>query len=126
MKRSFRLSDSKPDPRRDVSDELRFHIEMRTQEFIEQGMSAEDARRAALAAFGDVGEIEAEVRGERAQVVRLAESVPTILLTGQPWASEEMAEELGLVAVVRKPFSLSELCLGVTQTLRDWTRATTV
>jgi hypothetical protein len=49
MKRSFRLSDSRPDPRRDVSDELRFHLEMRTQEFIEQGMSPDDARRAALA-----------------------------------------------------------------------------
>jgi hypothetical protein len=56
MKRSFRLSDVRPDPRRDVSDELRFHLEMRTQEFIEQGMTADDARRAALAGFGDVSE----------------------------------------------------------------------
>ncbi|MFN2565811.1 MAG: ADOP family duplicated permease [Gemmatimonadaceae bacterium] len=70
MKRSFRLSDSKPNPGRDVSDELRFHLEMRTQEFIEQGMTPDDARRAARAAFGDVGEIEAEVRSERARRTR--------------------------------------------------------
>jgi putative ABC transport system permease protein len=44
MKRSFRSSDIKPDPRRDVADELRFHLEMRTQEFIEKGMSPEGAR----------------------------------------------------------------------------------
>jgi CheY-like chemotaxis protein len=62
---------------------------------------------------------------ERAQVAYLAMTAPTILLSGHPWASEAMAEELGLVAVVRKPFSLSELCLCVTQTLRDWMRTTT-
>jgi putative ABC transport system permease protein len=70
MRRSFRLTDSKPNPRRDVSDELRFHLEMRTQEFIEQGMSPDDARRAALAAFGNVAEIEAVVRGERTHRAR--------------------------------------------------------
>jgi putative ABC transport system permease protein len=70
MKRSFRLSDSKPNPRRDVSDELQFHLEMRTQEFIEQGMSPDEARRAALAAFGDVSDIEAALRTERTQRAR--------------------------------------------------------
>jgi len=63
---------------------------------------------------------------ERAQVAYLAMTAPTILLTGRPWAGEAMAEELGLVAVVRKPFRLNDLCLCVTQTLRDWTHATTV
>ena len=61
---------------------------------------------------------------ERAQGAYLAMTAPTILLTAHPWASEAMAEELGLVAVVRKPFRLSDLCLCITQTLRDWTRAT--
>ena len=55
MKRTFRLSDSRPDPRRDVDDEIDFHLDMRTREFIERGMSPEDARRAAASAFGDVG-----------------------------------------------------------------------
>ena len=62
MPRSFRFTDSK----RDVADEIGFHLEMRTREFIERGMSPEDARRAAAASFGDVDAIEAECRDERA------------------------------------------------------------
>ena len=62
MKRLFRLSLIQHDQPRDVRDEIRFHLEMRTREFIEQGMSPEEARRAAESAFGDVGEIEAECR----------------------------------------------------------------
>jgi putative ABC transport system permease protein len=62
MKRSFRFTHS----RHDVADEIGFHLEMRTREFIERGMSPEDARRAAAASFGDVEAIEAECRDERA------------------------------------------------------------
>jgi DNA-binding NtrC family response regulator len=62
---------------------------------------------------------------ERAEVVQLAEALPTILLAGRAWVSEEGAEGLRLVALVPKPFDLNELCLLVTQTRRDWTRATT-
>jgi predicted permease len=63
MHRSFR--GIKPNASRDVADELRFHLEMRTREFIDQGMSPEDARRAADAAFGDVAAIDAQLRAER-------------------------------------------------------------
>ncbi|MFL5616408.1 MAG: ADOP family duplicated permease [Gemmatimonadaceae bacterium] len=66
MPRSFRFTHS----RRDVTDEIGFHLEMRTREFIERGMSPEDARRAAAASFGDVAAIEAECRHERTQRVR--------------------------------------------------------
>ena len=38
---------------RDVEAELRFHIEMRTQANVEQGMRPDDAQRAALQSFGD-------------------------------------------------------------------------
>ena len=62
MKRSFRFAHS----RRDVADEIGFHLEMRTREFIERGMSPDDARRAAAASFGDIDAIEAECRDERA------------------------------------------------------------
>jgi len=62
MKRTFRLSEGRAGAARDANDEIRFHLEMRTQEFIEQGMSPEDARRAAAAAFGDVDAIASEVR----------------------------------------------------------------
>ncbi|HEY2375618.1 MAG TPA: ABC transporter permease [Gemmatimonadaceae bacterium] len=61
MPRSFRLTNSK----RDVAEEIGFHLEMRTREFIERGMSPEEARRAAAAWFGDVAAIEAACRDER-------------------------------------------------------------
>ena len=64
MRRIIRRSDLRDDSARDVGDELRFHIEMRTQEFIERGMSPEEARRAAARAFGDLGAIDAELRRE--------------------------------------------------------------
>lgn len=38
---------------REVETELRFHIEMRTRANIEQGMSPDEAQRAALQSFGD-------------------------------------------------------------------------
>ena len=43
MKRTFRLSDSRPDARRDVDDEIRFHLDMRAQELIEQGVPRDQA-----------------------------------------------------------------------------------
>src|SRR3982751_999854 len=65
MKRTFRLSDTRPDAPRDVSDEIRFHLDMRAQELIDHGLSKEDAWREARRQFGDVAAIEAECRDER-------------------------------------------------------------
>ena len=62
MKRIFRRTDD----RKDVGDELRFHLDMRTQEFIDAGMSPEDARHAAARSFGDVDAIDATLRVSRA------------------------------------------------------------
>jgi putative ABC transport system permease protein len=73
MKRFLRRTDLRPNAQRDVSDELRFHLEMRTQEFIEAGMSAEDAKRAAAQAFGDVRSIDAELRAVRGARTRTRE-----------------------------------------------------
>src|SRR3954464_1103028 len=70
MRRFLHRSDVRPDATRDVSDELRFHLEMRTQEFIDAGMSRPDAARAAAQAFGDVASIDAELRHTRATRVR--------------------------------------------------------
>jgi putative ABC transport system permease protein len=53
MKRILRSL--RANPKRDVGDELAFHIDMRAAEFRAAGMSEEEARRAAIAAFGDVG-----------------------------------------------------------------------
>src|SRR6266446_9724754 len=37
----------------DLNDELQFHIEMRTQEFVAAGMTAEEARQQAARLFGN-------------------------------------------------------------------------
>jgi predicted permease len=42
-----------PDPRRDVDDELAFHLEMRIQDLIRRGETPERARELALRRFGD-------------------------------------------------------------------------
>ena len=47
-------------PRRELEDELRFHIETETEELIARGMSAAEARQQALAKFGDVDRFMAE------------------------------------------------------------------
>lgn len=41
----------------EVETELRFHIEMRTQANVEQGMRPDDAHRAALQSFGDFEQV---------------------------------------------------------------------
>ena len=43
------------------------------------------------------------------QLADFAQTVPTVLVTGRDWASEEVAHELGLAALVRKPFDLDEV-----------------
>lgn len=50
---------------REMEDELRFHIDRETAENIKRGMSAEDARRAAHAAFGGVERFKEDLRDER-------------------------------------------------------------
>jgi len=47
---------------RDLSDELRFHIDMKTDENIAAGMSPEEARYAAVRAFGNPGRKREEAR----------------------------------------------------------------
>ena len=46
----------------DIDDELRYHLELRTADFVARGMSPEDARRAARQSFGDPTEIARELR----------------------------------------------------------------
>jgi hypothetical protein len=58
------------DPRRDVDDELEFHLVMRAEEFQQNGMNRDDAERATRDRFGDVNVIHSEV--ERMAVRRYA------------------------------------------------------
>lgn len=50
---------------------------------------------------------------EREQLLRLAQAVPTILITGRVWADREAGDGLGLVEVVKKPFDVFELAARV-------------
>ena len=67
MKKSFRLSDVVPNAKKDVDDEVAFHLEMRTREFMEQGLPEAEARRRAEESFGDVAAIRGGLRSERTE-----------------------------------------------------------
>src|SRR5262249_47961477 len=110
MKRIFRPSVVRPDASRDVRDEIEFHLEMRTREFMEKGLWGEDARRAALAAFGDTAAIDAQLRsaratyiGERARHDRLG-----ALRADLSFAMRTLGQRLGFTAA-----ALATLGLGI-------------
>jgi putative ABC transport system permease protein len=58
----------------DIDDELRLHVEMVSEENVRRGMTPADARRAALASFGDVTRVK-----EAARDVRGGGSMETII-----------------------------------------------
>ena len=47
---------------REIEEQLRFHIEMRTRDNLIAGMTPDDARADALHRFGDLGQVKAECR----------------------------------------------------------------
>ncbi|HSA54824.1 MAG TPA: ABC transporter permease [Gemmatimonadaceae bacterium] len=70
MRRVFRLPDRADRVSADVRHELELHLDLRAREFEAQGMSPDEARRAALAAFGDRAAIAEQVRAIRGSTVR--------------------------------------------------------
>lgn len=48
--------------REEVDEEFTFHVEMRVREYLERGMGADDARRAALSRFDDMEQVKAVCR----------------------------------------------------------------
>jgi putative ABC transport system permease protein len=60
MRRSFRVH-GKNGSKKDVEREIALHLELLAKEFEEAGMTPEQARKAAVEAFGDRTEIESEV-----------------------------------------------------------------
>ncbi len=50
---------------RELDDELAYHIEQATQEYLAQGLSAREARTAALRRFGGVAQRREDCRDER-------------------------------------------------------------
>jgi putative ABC transport system permease protein len=65
MKRRFHFSRGPGDAPDEVRREIELHLDLRAREFEAQGMSAEEARRAAASAFGDRTEIEADASSAR-------------------------------------------------------------
>ena len=70
MKRAFRVPSS-GGSRRDVEREIELHLQLRAREFEATGMSPEEARRAALDAFGDRSAVETEVAGIHRDTIRV-------------------------------------------------------
>jgi predicted permease len=66
----FRMPDDPKHVKADVRGEIETHLELRAREFEAQGMSPDEARQAAIAAFGDRAAIESECRDLRGATVR--------------------------------------------------------
>ena len=47
----------RPDPKEELDEELRFHLEQRTRDYVDRGMSPESAREAAAQRFGDAARV---------------------------------------------------------------------
>src|SRR5689334_16261329 len=61
-----------PNVEADVQDELRFHMEMRIQEYESLGMTRAEAERAAAERFGDRSTVEAKLKQHDAAQARRA------------------------------------------------------
>ncbi len=59
-----------PDVDADIDDELRYHLDLRTEAFVEQGLSRADARHAALDSFGDLDAVTRALRRHDRQKLR--------------------------------------------------------
>jgi putative ABC transport system permease protein len=70
LKRVFRLPLGRRAVKREVADELAFHLEERIEELVEQGFSREAAEREARARFGDLPTIETQVERIDRRMVR--------------------------------------------------------
>src|SRR5687768_5723731 len=84
------------DPAKELDDELRFHLEQRTRDYIARGMSPEAARQAAAERFGD----EARVRDACAPLLaadRASEARRTL------WRISWLDVKLGLRMFIRYP-----------------------
>jgi two-component system nitrogen regulation response regulator GlnG len=82
----------------------------------------------AAAARGEADVIVADFWGEsqrslpeddRAQIRELGALLPTVLLTGRTWAADTNADEVGALALIRKPFDLDALLQTVSEAVPD-------
>jgi DNA-binding response OmpR family regulator len=56
---------------------------------------------------------------ERSQIRDLCTFAPVVLLTGRSWAADTNAQDLGVRALIRKPFDLDNLLLTVERVLTE-------
>lgn len=81
LKRSFRITRFSHEPARDVDDEIRFHLDCRIDELVEQGWRREHAEREVLEAFGDEEKIRQQclsLTSEISRRRRLVESISSV------------------------------------------------
>ncbi|MDB4877887.1 MAG: permease [Gemmatimonadetes bacterium] len=86
----------------DVDDELRYHVEMRTRDFIAQGLSPEGAREEALRLFGDPAAVARELRAHDAAKLRTARRADMLQDVGQDlrYGARKLVQAPGFTAAV--------------------------
>jgi putative ABC transport system permease protein len=84
------------DPRRDVDDEIAFHLEERVADLVARGMTADDARRRATAEFGDA-------RTVRDETVRIDQRMLRRGARAERWSDACRDARVGLRSLRRTP-----------------------
>ena len=96
------------DARDDVDEELRFHLEMRTAEYVAEGMSPADARRLAAKRLGNLERAREECVDVDEQYARKEQRVQMLMTTLQ-----DLTFALRLLRRQWFPAAMSALCVAV-------------